>query len=162
MSTEIPGVCRMTQIPNVLEYYQKKGSEKGERTWQWRPNETQQITIYRRLAGEPVGSHFHRGDDPSKNPELILLLEGVMEFFFIDLNGAERFMRLDASTGPQELVIEPLVWHSVRIPANVLYIEFRLTWFNDQRPDTFDSWELFCSLAPNPLLLPAAPPAPSS
>ncbi|MDP3726343.1 MAG: hypothetical protein Q8R36_04065 [bacterium] len=111
---------------------------KGRNTWEWHTSDNgRQITVYRRFAGELAGSHFHKGEDPSKNPEYFLLISGIVEFESVDVLGNYEQIVLSAHNGPVELVIQPNVLHRMRIVADCCFIEDRVTRFNPEKPDTF-------------------------
>lgn len=110
---------------------------KGNRTWEWLIHDRErQITIYKRLAGEEAGSHFHKGEDPSKNPEFFLLVSGEIIFEFIDESGNVYKEKLSAEHGPVELVIYPHVLHRAMPITDCVFIEYRKTRFDPENPDT--------------------------
>ena len=142
MASKIPKeMFSFSALPNVDEYYKRQGSERGKRTWEWLLPGGQQITFYLRLARENFAGHFHKGDDPSKNPELFVLLRGKMKFVFRDLEGNCASVTLDAATGPQCLTIQPWAFHDVVAETDVLYAEYRETRFNPDMPDTYPEEE---------------------
>jgi len=100
-------------------------------TREWKQPGGHQITIYRREPGVEFGGHFHKGDDPSKNPEKILVIVGAMELIF----GDESVI---VSEG-QEIIIYPETPHSARVVGDkeVIYIEYRNTHFDKDHPDTY-------------------------
>ncbi len=110
---------------------------RGLRTWEWHVETGKQITVFRRFRGETFGNHFHKGGDPSKNPERILLVSGTMEVELLDRNGAYKKEDLRTEKGPVEFSIEPWVLHRYRAAADCLYIEYRITRFDPQAPDTY-------------------------
>ena len=114
---------------------------RGKRTWEWHLTNGKQISAMRRLKGEVFGNHFHKGDDPSKNPEFILFLDGKAIIEFLDKNGKYSSEQIDAASGPLEIVIEPWVLHRLIGETDVLYIESRLSRFNPDSPDTYSAEE---------------------
>jgi hypothetical protein len=117
------------------------GNVRGMRTWEWKPDATRQISVMRRRTGERFGNHFHKGEDPSKNPENILLLEGVLRVEFMTRNGRYSSETLDAANGPMELVMHPWLLHRFTGETDVVYIESRLSHFDASAPDTYPSEE---------------------
>ena len=120
-------------------------SERGKTTWEWHLPGGQQITVYRRKKGTKFGAHFHKGEDPSKNPEFLLLLSGKMFMETTNAYGEANTEILHASSSPVELVMHPNVLHSFIAVEPVVYIEYRKTRFDKKNPDTFDA-----SLFPSP------------
>ena len=117
-------------------------NEKGKRTWErpleipmLRPNH--HVTVYFRKRGEKFAGHFHKGDDPSKNPEYFLLLRGKIQIRFQTKGGQKREVNVDASKGPAELTIQPLVLHSMRAIADCWYLEYRPRKFDPVKPDVY-------------------------
>ncbi len=117
------------------------GNERGKRTWEWKMPDGPQVSVYRRLKGERFGFHFHKGDDPSKNPERFLLLAGVMYAEFLNTDGDEWRATLDAGSGPVELVIQPWVLHRMQALEECAHIEYRVNPFDPTRPDTYPAAE---------------------
>lgn len=113
-------------------------NERGKRTWEWKQADGRQITVYKRNKGESFAAHFHRGDDPAKNPELFLLIHGKMRAIFTEPSGLRKTVWLDATQGkPVELVIQPFVLHEMKAVTDCTYIEYRPRYFNPEHPDTY-------------------------
>lgn len=106
-------------------------NSRGMRTFEYHFPSAIQCTTYYRNAGEEFGGHFHKGDDPSKDPEIFQLISGVMDFFFTDKAGGERTLCIDATDRTPVLVlISPFLLHYARAVTDVIYIEFRSTHFD--------------------------------
>lgn len=112
-------------------------NERGKRTWEWKQDDGRQITLCVRIEGESFGNHFHKGEDPDKNPEIFLLLEGKMWIKFTDKNGLEEIVTLDPTEKPIELTIVPFVFHELKAITTCKYIETRLHHFDPTHPDTY-------------------------
>lgn len=111
-------------------------NERGKRTFELHFPSAVQCTTYFRHAGEHFGGHFHKGEDPSKKPEIFQLIVGVMTFLFVDKFGTERLERLDATDGiPVLLNIQPYILHYAHAITDVIYIELRPTPFDPLRQD---------------------------
>ena len=111
---------------------------KGSRTWEWLvPDGKRQITVYKRLDGEIAGEHFHKGEDPSKNPEYFLLVSGKIRFEFINESGTLHQVELSAENGPVELIIYPFALHRATPLTDCCFIEYRKTIFDPEKSDTF-------------------------
>ncbi|MDP3948015.1 MAG: hypothetical protein Q8Q41_05000 [bacterium] len=117
------------------------GNERGRHTWEWKCPDGRQVSVYRRLKGERFASHFHKGDDPSKNPERFLLLAGTLCADFLDREGNEWSVALNASHDPVELVIQPWVLHRMDALEECVYIEYRVNPFDQGAPDTYPATE---------------------
>ena len=118
-------------------------NERGKRTWEWKQDDGRQTTLCVRIEGESFGNHFHKGDDPAKNPELFLLLEGKVWIRFTDKNGAREVATLDATEKPIELTIMPFVLHELKAIARCKYIETRPNHFDPNHPDTYPLEEFY-------------------
>lgn len=110
-------------------------SPKGRWTFEWHLPNTHQITVYYRRAGSEAGGHYHEGTDPSKNPELFLLIFGKIKIRAYDKDQQETMLHLDATEGPVQLVIQPFVLHFFEALTRVIYIEYRVTRFDKNAPD---------------------------
>jgi dTDP-4-dehydrorhamnose 3,5-epimerase-like enzyme len=114
-----------------------ESSPKGLRTFEWRLPEDRQITVYMRKAGEVAGSHFHKGEVPSKNPELFLLLSGRAMFDFVAVDGKQTSQGLDAAYGPVRIVIPPYTLHRLTPVTDITFIEFLSVSFDPKNTDTY-------------------------
>ena len=93
-----------------------------------------QVTYCTRNVGKIFGDHYHRGDDPSKNPERVVLLSGSCAF--IACNGVETEIHFLNQT-PLEIIIQPSVIHAFFPRENISFIEYRSTVYNHENNDTF-------------------------
>lgn len=97
-----------------------------------------QISIYFRRKGDPCGNHFHTGSDPSKDPELFLLLQGEV---ILEAPGIQEKL-CDPST---EIIIPKEIPHKLHILKDTFFIEYRSTPFDKDHPDTYhaDTYEAY-------------------
>src|SRR3989338_2725982 len=93
-----------------------------------------QVTYCTRNAEKIFGDHYHRGDDPSKNPERVVLLSGSCAF--IACNGVETEIHFLNQT-TLEIIIQPSVIHAFFPRENISFIEYRSTVYNHENNDTF-------------------------
>ena len=100
-------------------------------TREWKFPEGIQITIYERKRGSR-SKHFHKGEDPSKNPERLFLIKGKMRIIF-ETNGVWVERILTAGT---ELIIWPPTRHEVEVLEDAIFVEYRVTHFNPDEPDS--------------------------
>lgn len=112
-------------------------NDRGKRTWEWDQKDNKQIVFSFRRKGEHFGNHFHKGKDPSKNPERFLLLRGIFEFVFIYKNGKKQKLILSPKKGPIELILPAYVFHKILAKTDCYHIEYRTTYFNSKKPDTY-------------------------
>ncbi len=100
-----------------------------------------QVTLYYRNKGDPCGAHFHKGDDPSKNPERFLPLAGKMYFMAFDGKETAEF----ALQPKKELIIPPNIFHLLIIEEDSVFAEYRTTVFDKDHSDTYpqDKFESF-------------------
>ncbi|GEM_PF-2927980 len=100
-----------------------------------------QVTFYYRNKGDPCGAHFHKGDDPSKNPERFLPLAGKMHFMAFDGKETAEF----ALQSKKELIIPPSIFHLLVIEEDSVFAEYRTTIFDRNHSDTYtqDKFESF-------------------
>lgn len=103
-----------------------------------KPKPLAQITAFKRWPGQEFGGHFHKGDDPSKNPEIMHIISGSMHINFTSPAG----LTSEAIFGPGDVVtIFPDTKHKARTVGSepVIFIDARLTAFDPQNPDTYPS-----------------------
>lgn len=107
-------------------------NDRGRRTWNW-----EKTAIYFRKKDEVFGGHFHKGDDPSKNPERFLLLCGAVQVDLEDQLGGKRTFAIFAGSGPIKLTIPPYTLHTLTALEDCWFLESRVTPFNPESPDTY-------------------------
>ena len=93
-----------------------------------------QLTIYERKKGLSLGNHYHKGEDPSKNPEILFLAKGEFRLVAYDKQG-QRF-EADVQEG-NEIKIYPNVLHSLETLTDIILLEYRSTVFDRAKPDTY-------------------------
>ncbi len=99
----------------------------------------QQVTLYRRRAGSSFGNHFHKGLDPSKDPEYFFLIEGQARVTARNGITGEKFSEI---INPHEfIIIEKNIFHSFEALSDVLFLEYRSTVFNPSESDCFSEEE---------------------
>ena len=93
-----------------------------------------QTSIYIRNPTFLCGNHYHKGKDPSKNPERFFLIEG--KTLLLAKNPANQMLE-EIIEGGTELIIYPNVLHELRPTTKIYFIEYRSTPFNKENPDTY-------------------------
>jgi hypothetical protein len=122
-------------------------NERGKTTWEFKMPSGMQLTTYFRKRGTESGHHFHKGEDPRKNPEYIIVFLGEIIFHSEDMSGNIDQLRIAVALGeaPKVIKVEPCLFHHIEYVADTLYAEPRSTHFNPHLPDTFDrdEWKKF-------------------
>lgn len=109
------------------------GDPRG-RIWEWRGENGKQVTILERKKGVLFGQHYHKGEDPSKNPERIFLAHGrVRVRFECDGEKDEQYI-FDPGT---IIHIYPYVYHEFKAFEDCVLVEYRETIFDPAHPDTY-------------------------
>ncbi len=107
-------------------------------TYEWCKHRTGlQVTIYKRKAGTLAGNHYHKGDDPSKNPEYFFLIEGKLKLTASSSHNTHQCEEI--IEGGTELIIGPHISHSMEALTDIIFIEYRSTVFDKNNPDTYPS-----------------------
>jgi len=94
----------------------------------------QQVSIYNRGKDKLFGDHFHKGDDPSKNPERFFLARGRVRVQAWNPAGEELDIEVDEGS---EILIDPGVLHRFTPLEDVIFLEYRCTVFDRERPDSY-------------------------
>ncbi len=120
-----------------LDDVSKPGDKRGP-VFEWKNftgKKTVQLTGYFRKKGSVFGHHFHKGTDPSKNPEFFFIIHGQAELWaWNKFTGEEAKVRVTPGT---IITIWPHVLHKCTAVTDVVYAEPRITVFNKKKPDTF-------------------------
>ena len=119
----------------------KLGDLRGS-TYEWKEITAQnivQLSIYNRKSGVTFANHFHKGADPSKNPELFVVTRGEVEVAAYNNHTQER--DTFTLTAGMVIALEPYVLHVFKALSDVCLVEPRVTCFNEQTPDTYPAEE---------------------
>ncbi len=96
-----------------------------------------QVTVYKRKAGTVFANHYHKGRDPSKNPERFLLVSGKAKL--VGYNGLLKEtidVIIDEDT---EVIIMPNVLHTFEALTDVIFLEYRSTVFDPKNSDCYSA-----------------------
>jgi|APSaa5957512622_1039677.scaffolds.fasta_scaffold233397_1 hypothetical protein len=105
-------------------------------TLEWCKNITgKQVSIYMRNKGVKFAQHYHKGEDPSKNPERFFLIKGKVKFSCSNMSGSEK-EEFIVSEG-HEALISPNIIHSAIALEDSIFIEYRTTPFDKNKSDTY-------------------------
>jgi len=112
-----------------------KEKDKRGPTYEWcRGLPGRQVSVYIRKKGSRFGEHYHEGADPSKDPELLFLAKGRIEFQAVNPQGQEMKRIIK---GGQELKIYPGILHWSRALTEVVFVEYRSIVYDKKHNDTY-------------------------
>lgn len=86
-----------------------------------------------RKAGSVSGRHYHTGASLTKNPEIIILVQGSLTLNYRNVNNKELLSTL--VEGPAKIDIMPYVWHELIALTDSTFIE--LNSLSEHMADTF-------------------------
>ncbi len=112
-------------------------ASKDERgaTYEWvKGMQTRQLTICQRNKGTVSGNHYHKGEDPSKRPERVLILRGIVKVRACD--GMQTVENL-IDNPFTEINISPRILHSYIAEEDTLFIEQRTSPYDQINSDTY-------------------------
>lgn len=94
---------------------------------------TGQFIIAYRKIGSISGRHYHKGTAPTKNPEQLILMQGVATVNWFDVKSdAKGSIQVKA---PAKIIIQPWAWHEVIADTDI--VMFELNGLEDAKDDTF-------------------------
>lgn len=119
-----------------VEPYDRRGP-----TYEWKFPSGHQITVFEREKGTKFGGHYHKDEDPSKNPERFYLVRGRLNavLFMVPVVGpAENPVRLECAFEAGDTIeIYPYTYHKMEALEDCIFIEYRVTHFDPNKPDTY-------------------------
>lgn len=74
-----------------------------------------------RKQGTISGRHYHLGKTNGKNPEVIIVLSGIAEFYAKDLKTKEEMTVVVES--PARIEVSPFIWHELKALTDVSLLE---------------------------------------
>ncbi|MCB0699597.1 MAG: hypothetical protein H6551_11610 [Chitinophagales bacterium] len=74
-----------------------------------------------RKAGSVSGRHYHKGGSATKNPEILLLLNGTCTFNSKHIDDTE--ITTAEYTGPVRFEIPPYIWHELIPVTDCTFLE---------------------------------------
>lgn len=96
---------------------------------------TGELMVTYRHAESISGRHYHTGRSAHKNPERLVLMQGVADISWRDIHG-EATGSITA-TAPAIIEIQPWAWHEVAAVTDIVVLE--LNSLADGQGDTFDA-----------------------
>lgn len=86
--------------------------------------ESKALGIYYRNKGAVSGRHYHKGTDPTKNPERHVLISGEAELYTKDLmTGEEATQKM---TAPVVWEVGINIYHEVRALTDIIFLEQKM------------------------------------
>lgn len=101
--------------------------------WEWKKN-GKQVTVLERKKGAIFGQHYHKGEDPSKDPEIFFLAHGRVRILFERSGEKSEEYFFDAGT---IISIDPYIYHELEALEDCVFVEYRKTIFDPACPDTY-------------------------
>jgi hypothetical protein len=105
---------KITALDLILEG--ERGNNYGLRT-----RARSDYLIIERKAGSVNGSHYHLGQIPEKNPEVIVILSGRAQVSW--RNPGEKETRSRVIERPSKIEIRPMVWHQITALTDIVFLE---------------------------------------
>lgn len=112
---------------------QKIGEDQRGSTHIFETDRTGEFIIAYRNKGSLSGRHYHKGRSANKNPEKIIIMQGVATINWIDTLTGEKGVA--KAIAPAMVQIQAFVWHEVVADEDM--IVFELNALADGQGDTF-------------------------
>jgi dTDP-4-dehydrorhamnose 3,5-epimerase-like enzyme len=112
---------------------QKIGEDQRGSTHIFDTDRTGEFIIAYRNKGSLSGRHYHKGRSVNKNPEKIIIMQGVATINWIDTRTGEK--GVEKAIAPAMVQIQPFVWHEVVAEEDM--VVFELNALADGQGDTF-------------------------
>lgn len=79
-----------------------------------------QLIVYRK-AGTVSGRHYHKGLSATKDPEILILLNGTCTFNWKHID--DTTITTEQHSGPVHFEIPPYIWHEIIPDTDCIFIE---------------------------------------
>jgi hypothetical protein len=112
---------------------QKIGEDQRGSTHVFDTDRTGEFIIAYRNKGSLSGRHYHKGRSANKNPEKIIIMQGLATVNWIDVKTGEKGVA--KAIAPAMVCIEPWIWHEVVADEDM--VVFELNALADGQGDTF-------------------------
>jgi len=94
-----------------------------------------QVSVFKREKGMPFANHYHKGEDPSKNPEKFFVVSGKVKLMaYNGVTNKSLEAVVDCGT---EILIFPDILHTFEALTDVIFLEYRSTPFDKDNPDSY-------------------------
>jgi len=132
---EIIGKTEMREIRKMETIEMEVSGEKNHLwTLSQKENCIKQIISRERTKEAPLGGHYHKGEDPSKDPEVFGLIKGKMKVTLHNQKGDSEEFVLEEG---YELRIQPFVHHDFDVIEDIVLLECRISLFNIKNQDIY-------------------------
>ena len=113
-----------------------RGEDERGRNFDWDTFRTGTFILCYRKAGSSSGQHYHLGNSPYKDPEIMYLLSGKAYLHWCPLD--ENKLRTDVITAPAKVEIPVRIWHELEAIEDCSFIE--LNTLDDVKIDSVRVW----------------------
>ena len=97
------------------------GVNTNGKTWKFLSHFKGEFLLNLRRAGTVSEKHFHNGDSPQKDPEVLILIQGKLELYYQDCKTGEGQTIVIRS--PSRVEIYPNTWHKIKARTEVTFLE---------------------------------------
>ena len=111
----------------------KIGEDERGATHFFDTDRTGQFIIAYRKKGSASGQHYHKGTAKLKDPEKIIIMQGIATLNWHDIRSDKK--GVEKIVAPAMIEIEPWAWHEVIAETDI--IVFELNGLEDAKHDTF-------------------------
>jgi dTDP-4-dehydrorhamnose 3,5-epimerase-like enzyme len=97
----------------------------------------EQLTASKRYAGTKSGDHFHKGESPSRDPEINFILHGKGLFKIYDWRGDKRIDSEHEVDEGDVITIEKGVYHTLHALTDLIILERMVVPFDMNNSDIY-------------------------
>lgn len=107
--------------PIRVEPLTQLGANKAGTTYTFQAPARTDFVFAERNAGSVSGNHWHSGVEEEKNPEVLLLVKGLVHIIGETETGDVHEFQVEA---PAKVIIAPRVTHTLRAITAIAFLEF--------------------------------------
>jgi len=89
--------------------------------YEFENNNTSALILIKKKSGVTFAGKYHRGDDPSEFPKVIVFLDGSFEAYFKNIDTGEEFR--ESYTKPVMFKVMPRVFHEFKALSNCVLLD---------------------------------------
>ncbi|RYD58711.1 MAG: hypothetical protein EOP56_03745 [Sphingobacteriales bacterium] len=108
----------------IIQELKKVGDDERGYTIEYTPKRTGTHMIAFRVAGSVSGRHYHKGLSATKDPEILVLMQGRCIFNWFDVTKEDQTPSTLVLNGPIQLEIPKNTWHEVIAETDCTFLEF--------------------------------------
>lgn len=118
------------------------GDERGPIYSVFTGENMEEVAVSKRKAGSIAGNHFHKGESPSRRPEINFIVDGKGYFEVYDWRNERRYFKTVVEEG--DLVrIEPGVYHTLHAVTDITLIERMVVPFDKNNSDIYQGLDQY-------------------